>query len=103
MVLEINLDHLVRKTEHYSMTSSHPLLDVDYILYLPFRELIRVYLRYFSCFRFLAPFKVASEMLEESDLLLKLLWILCQSILFPDILTIGTPTLIVIEVITVRI
>jgi hypothetical protein len=60
MVLEVDLDHFIAESEHYSMSGSHPLLDIDDISYLPFGELI---FRKRVGFWFLATLQVASEML----------------------------------------
>ena len=85
------------------MTCPHPLLDVHDILYLALRELIGVDLCGFIGLGFFAPLKVASEVLKKGDLLLQLLRVLSKCVLFSDVLTIGAPPLVVVEVITVRV
>lgn len=103
VVLEIDLHDFVREAEHDSMTGPHPLLDVHDILDLAFRELVRVNLCGFVGLGLFTPLKVASEVLKKGDLFLELLRVLSKCVLFPNVLTIGTPPLVVIEVITVRV
>ena len=103
VVLEIDLHDFVREAEHDSMTCPHPLFDVHDILDLALRELIGVYLCRFVGLGFFTPLKVASEVLKKGDLLLQLLRVLSKCVLFPDVLTIGAPPLVVVEVITVRV
>ena len=103
VVLEIDLDYLVREAEHDSMACPHPLLDVHDILDLALRELIGVDLCRFVGLGLFTTLKVASEVLKKGDLLLQLLRVLCECVLFPDVLTIGTPPLVIVEVITVRV
>ena len=33
MILEVDLDYLVREPEHDGMTCAHPFLDIDNVLY----------------------------------------------------------------------
>ena len=69
MVLEVDLDHFIGETEHNSMSCSHPLLDVDDVLDLTLPSL---YLLRNFCIRIrlLCAFKIASEVLQQSYLLL---------------------------------
>ena len=85
------------------MACPHPLFDVHNILDLPLGELIRVDLCRFVSLRLLATLKVASKMLKKGDLLLQLLRVLSKCVLFADVLTISTPPLVIIKVITVRV
>lgn len=103
VVLEIDLHDFVREAEHDSMTCPHPLLDVHDILDLALRELIGVDLCRFVGLGLFAALKVASEVLKKGNFLLQLLRVLSKCVLFPDVLAIGTPSLVVVEVITVRV
>ena len=104
MILEVNLNDFVRETEHNCMPCSHPLFNVDDIFHLSFRDFLTWnYLSRLICFWFLTAFKVASEMLKQSYFFLQLFWILRQIIFFSYILTICTSSLIIVEMITVRI
>jgi hypothetical protein len=85
------------------MSSSHPFFYIHYILDLALRELIGVNRCWFIGFRLFTALKVAPEMLEKRDLLLKFFWILGERILLTDILTIRTSSLIVVKVVAVRI
>jgi len=75
VVLEVNLDYLVRKAEHNGMSSSHPFFNIDDIFYLSFRKLFRANLGFISLWLF-ASLKIASEVLKQCDFLLKLFGIL---------------------------
>ena len=109
VVLEVDLDHFIGESEHDSMSSPHPLLHIDDFndLALLRREVLFIRLHNRCTFwqlivihslALLIAFEVASEMLEESDFLLELLWILSQVVLLANILAVATPTLHVVEV-----
>jgi len=74
VVLEIDLNHFIRKSEHNGMSGSHPLLDIDDFFDFPLlREFFFLYrfdFSLFGAFRFLTTFQVGSEVLEQSHLLL---------------------------------
>ena len=36
MVLEVNLDYFIGKSEHDSVSGSHPFLDIDHVFYFSF-------------------------------------------------------------------
>jgi hypothetical protein len=40
MILEVYLDHFVRKSEHNGVPCPHPFLDIYHVLNLPFRQLL---------------------------------------------------------------
>ena len=103
MVLEIDLNDFVREAEHDSMACPHPLLDVNDIFDLALRQLIGVDLCRFVGLWLLTALKVASEMLKKRDFLLQFLRVLSKRVLFPDVLTISTSSLIVVEVVAVRV
>jgi hypothetical protein len=85
------------------MSRSHPFFYVHNILDLTLWELIGIDRCRFIGFRLFTALKVAPEMLEKSDLLLKFFWILGEGILLTDILAIRASSLIVIKVVAVRI
>jgi len=97
VVLEVDLHHLVGKSKHDSMSSAHPLLDIDYVGDLPalLGEVLRNLLVGLGL---LGSLEVASEMLEKSHLLLQVSGVFGQSVLFADVLAIGTATLHVVKV-----
>jgi len=99
VVLEVNLDNFIGQPEHDSMTSAHPFLDVNDICYVFLLRSLTFYR--LSWFRFLAAFKITSEMLEQSHLFLKFFWVVCEIVLFAEILPIRCPPLHVAEVVTV--
>lgn len=104
MVLEINLYHFVRQSEHDSVSSPHPLLNVDYILDLSyFWEIVLLLDRSICSLRLLTTFEIAAEVLQEGNFLLEFLWIFSQGILLSNILPITASPLHVIEVIPVGI
>jgi hypothetical protein len=63
VVLEIHLDNFIGESEHNSMAGSHPLFNIDDILDLAFRELIRIYRSRLVSLGLLTALQVASEML----------------------------------------
>jgi len=69
VILEVNLDNFVGKTEHDGMPRAHPFLNVNNILYATLSAL--------DLFRHLSvgvglfsAFKIAAEVLEQSHFLL---------------------------------
>ena len=97
MILEVHLDHLVRESEHDGMTSPHPLLNIHNILNFPvlLGEVVRDLL---VRLRLLSALEVAAEVLQKGHLLLEVLGVLCQGILFADVLAVGLAPLHVVEV-----
>jgi hypothetical protein len=69
MILEVYLHYFVGKTEHYSMSSTHPFLDIDNILDFSLWELFGFY-RWFTSFGLFTSLEITSEVLEQSDFLL---------------------------------
>ena len=72
MVLEVDLDHLVREAEHDGMTGAHPLLDVDHLRLL-YRLLLRISDDLLVSTGLVSALEVRSEVLEQSYLFLELL------------------------------
>lgn len=103
------------------MSSSHPLLDIDYFLYPSlFREifliingLLNQWLNQLQLclsgdtwnirFILFTTFQVTSEMLKQGHFLLKFFRILGKCVFLSDILTITASPFHVVEVVTVRI
>jgi len=102
VVLEVNLHYLVGEAEHNGMSSSHPFFHIDDIFYLSFRKLFRANLGLISLW-LLTSLKIASEVLKQCHFLLKLFGILCEGIFFANVLSITASSLIVIEMITIRV
>lgn len=119
VILEINLDHLVRKSEHNSMSSSHPLLHINNFFHPPLlrkvlliviillnlrRERLQLSLPRDSRLIALILFtslQITSEMLQQSDFLLKLLRVLSQSVFLSNILSITTSSLHIVKVMAI--
>ena len=102
MVLEIDLNDFVGKTEHNGMSGAHPLLNVNNI-HDSARLFLHVFRDLFIRLRFLGALKVAPKVLQQRHFLLKVFWIIRKSILLADILPICTSSLHVVEVEAVRI
>ena len=109
MVLEVNLDNLVAKSEHDGVFSSHPLLNINW-------RILHAHL--IASFRaddltsltwkllILVVFQVRSEVLKQSDLLLKILGVVCKVISLHDILLLSGGhrlSLVVEESVAIRI
>jgi hypothetical protein len=103
VVLEVNLHDLVGEAEHDCVTSAHPFFNIHNILHLTLRKLIGIYRSGLVGFRFFTTFKVTSEVLKQCDLLLQFLGVFSESIFFADILSICASSLIIVEMIAVRI
>ena len=84
------------------MSSTHPLFNIDDISY-PSLWLDKIFRNFLIRFWLVSSFEIASEVLKECDFLLKSRWIVLQSILFANILTIYSSTLHVVEMEAVRI
>ena len=69
MILEVYLDYLVREAEHDGVPRTHPLLHIDDVLNA---ALAPLHLLGHLCIGvwLLCAFEVASEVLQQSDLLL---------------------------------
>ena len=85
------------------MSRPHPLLHIHYILHLALRKLIGIYWGRLVRLRFFTTFKVTSEVLKQCDFLLQFLGIFSECIFFADILSVGTSSLVIVEMIAVRI
>ena len=102
MVLEIDLDDLIRETEHDSVASAHPLLNVNYVhdsaclLLHVFRDLL-IRLRLFRAL------KITPEVLEQRHLFLEVLRIIRERILKANVLPICTSTLHVVKMEAIRV
>ena len=88
MVLEVDLDHLVGESEHNGMSRSHPFLHIDDVL--DFSLLVGIFSVLFKkIFGLVVALKIAPEVLKKSDFLLKLFWVLSESVLFSEVLAIA--------------
>jgi hypothetical protein len=102
MVLEIDLDDLIRETEHDGVASAHPLLNVNYVhdsaslLLHVFRDLL-IRLRLFRAL------KVTPKVLEQRYLFLEVLWIIRERIFKANVLPICTSTLHVVKMKAIRV
>ena len=70
MVLEINLNNFVAKSEHDGVTSSHPLLHIDDVLHFANLDCVGILVLFDDGLRFVVTLKVRPEMLKQSYLLL---------------------------------
>jgi hypothetical protein len=93
-VLEIDLDDLVRKPEHYRVPCPHPLLNVD--------QRLRCGLT-ISDIGLNVSLKVASEMLEKRNFLLKFLGVVRKRIPCAGLVPIGAMPLKITEPVSTRI
>jgi len=100
VILELNLNDFIRKSEHYRVPGSHPFLHVHNI-HDPSSLLLDILWDLLIGFRLLSSFQIATEMLQKGDFLLQVFGVVCESVLKAYILTISTATLHVIEVETV--
>lgn len=103
MVLEVDLHDLVGEAEHHCMPCAHPLLHVHDVLHLTLGKLIGIYWRRLVGLGLFTALKVTSKVLKKCDLLLEFLGVLGESVFFADILSVSTPSLVVVEMIAVRI
>jgi len=88
VVLEVNLDHLVGESEHNGMSCSHPFLHIDHIFHFSlFVGILSVLFK--EVFGLVVALEVAPEVLEKSDFLLQLFWVLSESVLFSEVLAIA--------------
>lgn len=89
MILEVNLHDFVAETEHDGMLCSHPFFDVDgagwvlelvgLVQFVPLNELLLF-------LRIVVLLQVGLEVLQQSDLLLKILRVTREVILLHHIL-----------------
>jgi hypothetical protein len=102
VVLKVDLHYLVRQTEHYSVTSAHPLFNIDNICYFTLwgNDLV---CRLFIWFWFSRALQVTSKVLQKGYFLLECWWVFNNCVLLADILSIRGSSLNVIEVEAVRI
>lgn len=100
MILKINLNDFIRKSEHYRVPSSHPFLHVHNI-HDPSSLLLDILWDLLIRFRLLSSFQIATEMLQKGDFLLQVFGVVCESVLKAYILAISTAAFHVIEVETV--
>jgi hypothetical protein len=70
MVLKVNLDDFVGKSEHDCMSSSHPFLNIDYFFDFSYFLGATFSILLHDTFWLIIPFKIAPEVLEQGDLLL---------------------------------
>jgi len=103
VILEIHLNYFAREAEHNGVAGPDPLFDIDGILKLPFRNMIWVVRYVLVNLGFLSALQIASEMLEKSNFLLKLLRVLRKFIFLANILMVGASRLIIIKMAAVRI
>ena len=120
MILKIDLNNLVGKSKHNCMSCSHPFLNVDDVLndsllrfsllFFPIVCFCKVRLKFLSfflvlfsvCWLFICV-KIRSKMLKKGYFLLKILWIVCESIFFTDVLLIACSSFVIVKVMTSRI
>jgi len=103
MILKVDLDNFVRKSEHDGMPCSHPLFDIDNVLHFSifwYNSIFSILL-FCGCFWFILSFQVALEMLKKGDFLLQIFWILSKSVLLSYILLVTRSTFHVIDMVTV--
>ena len=79
------------------MACSHPFFDIDDILDSAGPSLDILW-HFLVWIRFLCSFQVAPEVLQQGDLLLEVLWVLSESVLLSDVLSVGISSLHVVEV-----
>lgn len=100
MVLEVNLDDLIRESEHDSMPCSHPLLNVNEIFDLSILWTIFRVLGHQSFWSVVA-FEIAPEVLKEGDFLLELLGVFCKCVLCANVLSVARSSFHVVDMVTV--
>lgn len=83
------------------MTSAHPFLDIDHIFHHALRQLVRVDLGRLIDFGLLATLQVTPEVLKQGNFLLEFFRVLSKSVLFAEILSVGLPPFVVVEVVAV--
>lgn len=103
MILKVDLNNLVAKSEHNSVFGSHPLFNVDLALAIIFQSipLLASYLSLLSI-----VFEVGSEMLEKSHFLLKLLGILLKRMSSHNVLLFrrgNSLSFVVVESLSIRV
>jgi hypothetical protein len=109
VVLEVNLDNFVAKSEHYGVFGSHPLLNINWrILHTHLIASFRAddFTSLTWKLLVLVVFQVRSEVLKQSDLLLKILRVVSKVISLHDILLLSgrySLSLIVEESVTIRV
>ena len=94
MVLEINLHDFIRQSEHDSMFSLQPFLNVGASSFGSLVEFLSVWLRR-------RRLQVRSEMLKQRNFLLQLFWILSQSVGRHNVLFFGRRKRFSLEIIKV--
>jgi len=100
VVLEVDLDHLVGESKHYSMSRSHPLLDIDHILHFSlFVGILSVLFK--KIFGLVVTLEIAPKVLEKSDFLLQFFWVFGECILFSEVLTITRSSFHIVNMMTI--
>ena len=101
MVLKVNLDNLVRESEHDCMSCSHPLFNVDNFFDLSLFLCTTLGVLFHHTLWLVITLQVAPEVLEKSNFLLKLLRVLSKSVFFANILAITGSPFHVIDVVAI--
>lgn len=100
MILEVYLNDLIAQPKHNRVPSPHPLLHINNVSQCLLALVCRSLLLIFPFLGLGISFEVASEVLQQSDLLLKLFRVVGESVRLNHVLSFWSLSFHVVEVMT---